>query len=63
MCAEAPVSVFQLAAAGVESQEVQSDADSRAEAHPALTVAAPADSCIPESVLDASDASSLHLCF
>ena len=44
MCAEAPVLVFQLAAAGVESQEERSEADRRAEAQPALTVAAPADS-------------------
>ena len=43
MCAEAPVSMFQLAAAGVESQEEQSGAESEAEAKPALTVAALAD--------------------
>ena len=61
MCAEAPVSVFQLAAAGVESQEERSEAERRAEAQPALTVAAPADfslvSCDPEAADDAAGAS------
>ena len=46
------MSVFQLAAAGVESQEERSEADRRAEAQPALTVAAPADSWGEEELLD-----------
>ena len=63
MCAEAPVSVFQLAAAGEESQEVRSEVDRRAEAQPALTVAAPADSWAVSESLDASDAVSLRFPF
>ena len=60
MCAEAPVSVFQLAAAGVESQEERSEADRRAEAQPALTVAALADSGVKAALLDVSEASCLR---
>ena len=69
MCADAPVSVFQLAAAAVDSQDERSEAERRAEAQPALTVAAPADcwglSCVPEEAMDAlgaSEASCLRWC-
>ena len=61
MCAEAPVPVFQLAAAGVDSQDKRSAAETRAEAWPALTVAALADfslvSCDPEAADDAAGVS------
>ena len=61
MCAEAPVSVFQLAAAGEESQDAWSEEDRRAEAQPALTVAEPADSWAVSGVSLASEAVSLRL--
>ncbi len=49
MCAEAPVSVFQLLAAGVESQDERSEAERRAEAHPALTACSGGEECDPEA--------------
>ena len=64
MCAEAPVSVFQLAAASEESHEARSETDSSAEAQPALTVATPADSWgVSDVSLDASAAFSLRFGF
>ena len=61
------MSVFQLAAAGEESHDARSEEDNRAEAQPALTVAAPADSWAVSDAsfasLEASDAVSLRFPF